>query len=288
MDLDMAHTEAEPPTSSGTENPPVGTRGHPTTTPERPLLSWPIATVAILAAVLVLLLGGSLLLRQLTGPATPTALAPTAVVTSAPTAATPPVPVAAPQTIAPATLQPANTVAPTVVSTPPPTAAPTAQPTALPTTAAQPVAASGQSPEPTALPTVPPELRQEVESAYTQYWDARAQAVWDLDPAPLDAVATGDELLALRHDVEQLRTDGRAIKAEVQHQYTVVSVAGDEAQVLDHFRDFSIYIDPETKQALPGENRPDEANAPLNTALYYMRRIDGAWKVERGERYANN
>jgi hypothetical protein len=53
-------------------------------------------------------------------------------------------------------------------------------------------------------------------------------------------VATGDELLALRRDLEQLRAEGRAIRAEVQHQYTVIRVDGDEAQVLDRFRDFSM------------------------------------------------
>ena len=109
-----------------------------------------------------------------------------------------------------------------------------------------------------------------------------------MDPTVLDDVATGDELAALKRDVDGLRAEGRAIKTEVQHQFTVVRVDGDEAQVLDRFRDFSIYVDAQTKQPLPGEVRPDEASAPLNTALYYMRKVDGAWKVERGERYANN
>src|SRR5262249_8227672 len=150
-----------------------------------------------------------------------------------------------------------------------PTAAPTAQPTSVLTSAAQPAAApAGQTAAESPLPTVAPELRREVETAYTQYWDARAQAVWTLDPAPLDAAASGGELRALRQDAEQLRREGRAIKAEVQHQYTVVRVDGDQAQVLDRFRDFSIYVDPDTKEPLPGQVRPDEANAPLNTALY--------------------
>ena len=138
------------------------------------------------------------------------------------------------------------------------------------------------------MPTVAPELRREVETAYSQYWDARSQATWTLDPAVLDEVATGEELAALKRDVDGLRAEGRAIKTEVQHQFTVVRVDGDEAQVLDRFRDFSIYVDSQTKQPLPGEVRPDEASAPLNTALYYMRRVDATWKVERGERYAND
>jgi hypothetical protein len=138
------------------------------------------------------------------------------------------------------------------------------------------------------LPTVAPELRRQIETAYTQYWDARAQAASTLDPKPLDDVAMGDELLALRHDVAQLRADGRAIKVEVQHQFTVLRVDGDQAQVLDRLRDFSIYVDPTSRQPLPGEVRPDEANAPRLTSLYFLRNADGTWKVERGEAYANN
>jgi hypothetical protein len=164
-----------------------------------------------------------------------------------------------------------------------------AQATQLATPAPQPTAVPGGQPtEPSVLPSVAPELRREVETAYSQYWDARAQAVWTLDPAPLDDVATGDELLALRRDVQQLRGEGRAIKAEVQHQFTVVSVDGDEAQVADRFRDFSIYVDPSTKKPLPGQVRPDEANAPLSTILYFLRNEGGTWKVERGERHVNS
>ncbi len=109
-----------------------------------------------------------------------------------------------------------------------------------------------------------------------------------LDPAPLDAVATGDELLALRRDVEQLRARGRAIRAEVQHQYTVVRVDGDEAQVADRLRDFSIYVDATTREPLPGQVRPSEADAPQSTILYFLRKENGDWKVERGERHANS
>jgi len=112
--------------------------------------------------------------------------------------------------------------------------------------------------------------------------------VWTLDASPLDDVATGEELLALRRDVDQLQSQGRAIKAEVQHQYTVIRVDGDQAQVLDRLRDFSIYVDATSKQPAPGQVRPDDASAPLTTSLYFLRSVDGTWKVERGQAYANN
>ena len=269
-------------------NAPICPPGNSSGGPDRPLLSPSGALVVILLAVLMLLVGGALFLRQFNAAPTPVAAVPATVVASAPTTSA--APTTAPRTLAPATLPPATNPAATAIATAVPTVAPTPQPTlAVAASATQAAAApADQTSEQSPLPTVAPELRREIETAYTQYWDARAQAVWTLDPAPLDAVATGDELQALKQDVDQLRSEGRAIKAEVQHQYTVVRVDGEQAQVLDRFRDFSIYVDPDTKQPLAGQVRPDEANAPLNTALYYMRTEDGAWKVERGERYANN
>ena len=85
-----------------------------------------------------------------------------------------------------------------------------------------------------------------------------------------------------------LRNDGQAIKIEVQHQFTVVSVNGGEAQVADQLRDFSVYVDASTKEPLPGQVRPDEANAPVSTILYFLRNEGGTWKVERGELHVNS
>jgi hypothetical protein len=287
MDPEMAQTEAEPPTSSGAENAPIRTAGTSGGGSDRPVLGPWVALVVILLAVVALLVGGGLFLRQLTSPPIPVAAAPTTVAAPAPTVGA--APTTPRQALAPATLPPATNPTATALPTGRPTPAPTAQPTALPRAATEPSAAAAvQTPEQSPLPTVAPDLRREVETAYSHYWDARAQAVWTLDPAALDDVATGDELLALQRDVDQLRTDGRAIKAEVEHQFTVVSVAGDEAQVADRLRDFSIYVDASTKEPLPGQVRPDEANAPLSTILYFLHNEGGTWKVERGERHVNS
>src|SRR5438067_10222468 len=86
----MARTEAEPPNPPEADNPLAGAPRHSTAAPERPLLSWPVATVVILGLVLVLLVGGGLLLRQLTGPTiAPTSVAATTAVTSASTLSAP-------------------------------------------------------------------------------------------------------------------------------------------------------------------------------------------------------
>jgi hypothetical protein len=281
----MAQTEAEPPTSSGTGNAPTRTPGTSGGGPDRPILSPWVALVAILLGVLVLLVGGGLFLRQLTAPPAPVAAVSTTVPGFVPTVSA--APTTPPQTLVPATLPPAANPTAEPRPTSAPTPASTAQPTPLLTSAPQFTEAPAQADQ-TPLPTVEPELRREIEAAYTQYWDARAQAVWTLDPVPLDDVAAGEELLALRRDVEQLRSEGRAIRAEVEHQYTVLAVDGDQAQIADRGRDFSIYVDASTKEPLAGQARPDEASAPLTTSLYFLRRTDGKWKVERGEAHAND
>jgi hypothetical protein len=289
----VAQTDAEPPRSRDLES---TARRTPQSTPmdaRRPILSWPIAFVAIMLVLVVVLGGAVLVMRQLTAPTiTPLAANSTSVATAVPVA---PAPTAQVAPLAPATFAPAVAVGsaprPTSLPTPAPAAAAATSTSAsavAPTVGPAGAAAATPAIEPTPLPTVAPELRREIEDAYTRYWDARAEAAWTLDPSPLNEVATGDELLALRRDIDQLRTEGHAVKGEVQHQYTVVRVNLDEAQVLDRLRDFSIYVDATTKEPLPGQARPTEADAPLSTSLYFLHKVDGAWRVERGEPYANS
>src|SRR5712691_7989948 len=108
----MPPTEAEQPTPARTGNAPIGPRRESSSGPGRPILGWPVALVAIVTAVMVLLIGGGLFLRQVTAPPTPVAVAaPTTVLTSPPTVSAPPT--AAPQTSVPATLTPAGSAAAT-------------------------------------------------------------------------------------------------------------------------------------------------------------------------------
>jgi hypothetical protein len=258
------------------------------------MLSWQRAVVVIVLGLVVVLGGGALVARQLFNPASAqlgivpgTILAPDAnpmEQVTAPTQA----PVAVRLVVT--EVATATSVVETIA---PPTPAPTSQAEAAtePPAAARANAGTPNSGaiDPALLATVDPELRQEVEHAYLQYWDARAEAAWSLDLSPLDGVATGEELPALRRDIAQLQREGRAVKGEVQHQYTVVRVDGDEAQVLDRLRDFSIYVDATTKEPLDGQVRPDDAAAPTSTILFFLRRDDaGNWKVERGERHADS
>jgi len=250
--------------------------GQPERDARRPLVSWRAALVVIAIGLVVLLGGGTVVVRQLRATESQQlAAVPPTVPASAPTTESRPAPTA----VSGATAAP-NSSAPGVA------------PTAVGTTAAQPAVATAPTPVPAtsvAAASNDQQPEDEVAAAYLNYWDVTTNAFWNLDPSKLDEVATGEELAQLGSDIERLRGEGRAIKTEVQHDFSVIQFDGNEAQVFDRYRDFSIYVDPNTKQALAGEIRPTTPeNAPLNSILYHLRKDGGKWKVADGERYANN
>ncbi len=191
---------------------------------------------------------------------------------------------------------------PTAASTAAPTAQPTAAPTQAPTPApaAQPAPVATRAPlatavstpvlatvngTPASLPTVSPELDRVISEAYLRYFQVRSEALLALDPEPLEKVAAGNELAALKIDIESDRAQGRALATDVQHQFNVVTVVGDSAVVADRYRDSSIYVDPITHTALPGQRQPSAPDmAPEVKVLYQLQLIDGTWKVVDGER----
>jgi hypothetical protein len=184
------------------------------------------------------------------------------------------------------------TTAPAVVPTAvlAPAAAPTAQPqiaTPAATTAPTPPAAlSATSSGATPVPTVAPKLAAEVSDAYLRYFQVSADALLKLDSSRLADVATDGELSALAQSIDDDRAQGRALKTDVQHNFVVLSVQNDEAEVADQFRDSSFFVDPVTQEVLPGQvipNSPD--TAPLVRIVYRLQRIDGTWKVTAGTKY---
>ncbi len=199
---------------------------------------------------------------------------------------------------------PVAAVQPTLAPTRAPTAIPTVQPTPLATSApaavtsapaavtsapaavtSAPAAVSAAGVTPTPWPTVPPELNAEISAAYLNYFQVRGDALLALDSAPLSQVAANGELTALQKNIENDRAQGRALETNVQHEFVVLSVQGNEAVVADRYRDSSIFVDPVTHEPLPGQVVPASADvAPVVKVVYHLQRIDGIWKVLGGER----
>jgi Tfp pilus assembly protein PilN len=253
--------------------------GQPEQDQPKPILRWPVALAVMVVALVILLGGGSLLVRQFTRPSSgPLGTVPASAATPAELATATPATTTAAAAAPPAT-QPAGAAA---------GGAATSVPTQQPTTAAATPVSTASAPSGAAAPNTNQQLEEEISAAYLRYWDVTGQAFWNLDSSHLDEVATGEELSSLQHDIEQLKVENRAIKSEVQHQYVVQRIQGDQADVRERSTDFSIYVDPVTKQPLPGQVRPDADHAPLNTTVYHLLKENGTWKVAKGDPVAND
>ena len=88
----------------------------------------------------------------------------------------------------------------------------------------------------------------------------------------------GIELVAAQTYLGQLRSQGRAVRPDVQHSVQLVRATPDEAEIHDELLDRGIFIDPITQEPLP----PDQQAASPETKIqsdYILRKIDGVWKV---------
>lgn len=169
-----------------------------------------------------------------------------------------------------------------------PTAAPRAQgPGGATAAATGAVLSLAATPRPGLTPTLPGGLRladspleREVEAAYLHYWDVRTQAFLNLDSSRLGEVMAGDELARAEKYIQDLRSQGRAAKMDVEHRIALPKVTPDEAVVYDEYLNKSVFVDSVTKQEL-------KTDAPVETVKvsFYLSRIDGQWKVTGGARH---
>jgi hypothetical protein len=117
-------------------------------------------------------------------------------------------------------------------------------------------------------------LLDEITDAFQKYSDIRAEAEWSLDGSRLAEVMPGAELSGSLHYLDELRASGRAVRTKVEHNVRVVRAMADEAEVVDVVMDWSVYVDAVTRQPL----QPEPVGKQL-TEVYFLRKIDGVWKV---------
>lgn len=137
----------------------------------------------------------------------------------------------------------------------------------------------GQTPAPAAA-NIDTALREEVTRAYQRYWEVAAQAELILDPSRLPEVMAGAELSREQSYIQELMSRGRAVQGDVEHNADVKEATAQRAVVYDEYVDRSIYVDPSTRQPLPGEQQ-----STLRKVSYQLEKRDGVWKVVDGTRY---
>src|SRR3989304_6075589 len=83
------------------------------------------------------------------------------------------------------------------------------------------------SPAVTATPaqTPTPSLEDQVSEAYLRYGDAYSDALFELDATLAQGVASGEELDRIREEIDDLRSQGLALKTVVDHDFVVVEAS---------------------------------------------------------------
>lgn len=232
-------------------------------------LPWPLVAGGLIGVLVLALAAGLFANRylrpQLTVVPTPVPAAAAAAAAQAPPTAAAATVVSTPTLVpAPTPIVVAATAAPTATA-PPPTLA------ASPTTVSRSVAPL--NPAASAAPAVDPALAHEVSVAYERFWRVLSQALLDLDTTNLPEVMDGDYLVNTQQLINDLRTEGRAIKTQVVLSYSVVSTTSESSSVLDDVEDNSIYVNIGTEDPITSPK------ADQIRVVYRLNNLSGAWKV---------
>lgn len=123
-------------------------------------------------------------------------------------------------------------------------------------------------------------LLEEVESAYSTFWDVRTEAAFNLDVSRLPEVMAGTALERERQQVANLESRGVAAVIEADHDVGLLSISEDEAELYDEYVNRSYLVDPVTREPV-GAPEPDE----VFKVSFRLQRIDGVWKVVDSERH---
>jgi hypothetical protein len=123
-------------------------------------------------------------------------------------------------------------------------------------------------------------LLEEVESAYSTFWDVRTDAALNLDVSRLPEVMAGTALERERQQIADLESRGVAAKIEADHDVGLLSISEDEAELYDEYVNRSYLVDPVTREPV-GTPEPDE----VFKVSFRLQKIDGVWKVVDSERH---
>lgn len=123
-------------------------------------------------------------------------------------------------------------------------------------------------------------LLDEVEAAYSRFWDVRTEAALDLDVSRLPEVMDGPALEREQQQVGDLQARGVAAVIEADHDVGLVSLSHDEAELYDEYVNRSYLVDPVTREPV-GVPEPEETVK----VSFRLRKLEGIWKVVDSERH---
>ena len=131
--------------------------------------------------------------------------------------------------------------------------------------------------ETTPTPTL--SVEEEATQAYLGYWDAYAQAVLKLDASLMQGVAGGEELQRIQDEIEEMRSQGSAVRIRVEHNYAIVDSSADSVVLFDEITNNSFLVDADTKE-------PTDApgSGEILRDSFYLEKAGDTWLVVRSTR----
>lgn len=137
------------------------------------------------------------------------------------------------------------------------------------------------SPAATATAEATPTLSVEEEAtqAYLGYWNAYAQAVLNLDVSLMQGVAGGEELQRIQDEIEELRSQGSAVRIRVEHNYVIVDSSPDSVVLFDEITNNSFLVDADSKEPT---DAPGSGEILRDT--FYLQKTGDTWLVVRSTR----
>ena len=171
---------------------------------------------------------------------------------------------------------PAQTPGEPVAIAVPPEAHASAAPSVVTPPYPPPAEAAASAPVPAAAV---PAAERELLQAYERYWELYARALLALDGSHLPEVMTGPRLERAREEIARLELSGHAVRLDVESAPIVGMLRGEEAVIIDRYRNQSYLVDAE-------EGRPVAARGVANVvhATVSLVREEGAWKVRESRR----
>jgi hypothetical protein len=130
-----------------------------------------------------------------------------------------------------------------------------------------------------ATPTPTASVEEEATQAYLDYWDAYAEAVLNLDASLLQGVAAGEELQRIQDEIEELRSQGSAVRIRVEHNYVIVDSSPDSVALFDEITNNSFLVDAESKEPT---DAPGSGEILRDT--FYLDKTGDTWLVVRSTR----
>ncbi|MGE3511389.1 MAG: hypothetical protein AB7N65_21170 [Vicinamibacterales bacterium] len=124
-------------------------------------------------------------------------------------------------------------------------------------------------------------LLEEVQAAYSTFWEIRAEAAFNLDVSRLPEVLDGSALEREREQIADLEARGVAAVIDAEHEVGLLSLSPEEAELYDEYLNRSYLVDPSTKEPV-GAPESDE----VVKVSFRLKKIDGVWKVVDSERHS--